>query len=64
MEVEYQTGIGIDRDMAVFRDCIVNNAASQIPAAEGVVATVATLKAFDSIKSGEAEAIDWADYGL
>jgi predicted dehydrogenase len=60
--VEYQKGIGLDRDMEAFKECIVTGKDSPIPVREGVVATILILKAFDSIKSGKVEQIDLTQY--
>lgn len=62
VEYEYKTGIGLDRDMAVFRDVVGGNAASPATAADGVVATLLMLKAYDSMKSGRGESIDLDEY--
>ncbi|MBN1675793.1 MAG: Gfo/Idh/MocA family oxidoreductase [Kiritimatiellae bacterium] len=62
MECEYMAGIGLDRDMATFRDMCLGDAPSPIPAAEGIVATVILLKAFESLESGRVEAIELGEY--
>lgn len=61
-EYVYNTGIGLDRDMAVFRDTILGIAACPSPLREGVVATLLMLKAQDALASGLSQVIDLSEW--
>ncbi len=62
IECEYKAGIGLDQDMAVFRDVLTGRRESPCTAAEGVVATLIMLKAYESLQSGAPAVIDVDEY--
>ena len=62
IDYDYNVGIGLDRDMAVFRDVVLGRSPSPASAAEGVVATLLMLKAYDSLHSDRIETIELAEY--
>ncbi len=62
MECAYKTGIGIDQDMVAFRDCILGDVPSPIPASEGIVATVLLLKAFESLNLRKVVEVNLSEY--
>lgn len=61
-EYAYNTGIGLDRDMAVFRDVIFGKTICPAPLREGVVASLLMLKGQGSLSSGLPQAIDLSEW--
>ncbi|MFC1735432.1 Gfo/Idh/MocA family protein [Candidatus Hydrogenedentota bacterium] len=55
---DYRTAVGLHKDMEVLRDTIQGRIESPCTVADGIVATLLMLRAFDSMKSGQAESID------
>ncbi|MCL5271102.1 MAG: Gfo/Idh/MocA family oxidoreductase [bacterium] len=62
IDYDYQVGIGLSRDMEVFRDVVLGRCENPTPASQGVVASLLMLKAYESLKTGLPEAIDVSAY--
>ena len=62
IDYEYKTGIGLDRDMAVWRDVLTGKIECPCTATDGVIATLLMLKAYESLESGKPEPIDLDEY--
>lgn len=58
MTCDYQSGIGLNRDMIEFRNLLVNGTPSTASARESTIATLILLKALESLESGKPETID------